>query len=202
MIFQDKKVTFDEVKDKIVYVLMRKDEGFAETLPHVNYLDMMIVFYQSVGDNGYLPINYAYMTMLGVNEQDLLSVASENTSKLLGYKVCSAMNTIMECLGETPSNEDENIPLYIVSNKIHDNGAAVLLYPGFLKTLSNKLNCNFYIIPCSMHEIMIVKNISDIQLETLKDMIVHVNSTTLPPEDKLSDSLYYYDRETDKVTIV
>ena len=206
MIAHDNKVYFNEVKDKIVYVLMQKDEGFAETLPHVNYLDMVIVFYQSVGDNGYLPINYAYMKMLGVNEQDLLSVASENTSKLLGYKIRGIMSVIEECMGFDYATdlgiEDEDVPLYVVSNKISYNGAAVLLYPGFMKAISKKLNCSFYIIPCSMHEIIIVKSMNDRQIEDLKDMIVHVNRTSLDPEDKLSDSLYYYDRKTDKVTIV
>lgn len=205
MIAHDKKVNFDEVKDKIVYVLMRKDEGFAEVLPHVNYLDMMIVFYQSVGDNGYLPINYAYMKMLGVNEQDLLSVASENTFKILGYKIRGIVSTVNEYAGfdymADLGIEDKDVPLYVVSNKISYNGAAVLLYPGLMKAIAKKLNCSFYIIPCSMHEIIIVKSMNDRQIEDLKDMIVNVNKNNIDPEDKLSDSLYYYDRETDKVTI-
>lgn len=214
MIAHDKKVTFDEVKDKIVYVLMQKNEGFAEALPHVDYLDMMIVFYQSVGDKGYLPINYAYMKMLGVNEQNLLSVASENTPKLLGYKVRGIMSVIDECMGVDHGTDleideflkqfYESIPLYVVSNKVSYNGAAVLLYPELMKAISNKLNSSLYIIPSSRHEIIVVKSTESYKIDTssLRDLIVDVNTTSLEPEDKLSDSLYYYDRETDKITIV
>jgi len=208
MIAHDKKVTFDEVKNKIVYTLIQKNEGFAEVLPHVDYLDMTIIFYQSVGDNGYLPINYAYMKMLGVNEQDLLSVASENTPKLLGYKVRGVMSVIEECMGFDYTTDleihDGSIPIYVVSNKISYNGAAVLLYTGLMKAISNKLNCNLYIIPSSRHEILVVKDLGNGEIETdrLKELISYVNQTEVRPEDKLSDSLYYYDRETDKITIV
>ena len=206
-IIRVKDLTFDKVKDSIIYVLTRKNEELASCVPYVNYLDLMIVFYCRKNESEYFPINNELATIMNVDTDDLMLVAMENTSRLMGYKVQGILSVIEDCCGYEMFDFnaiDEEIPLYVVTNSIFYNGACVMLYNGFMKALAKKLDGNLYIIPSSLHEIIVVKDLGDGELEAdrLKEMICHVNQTELRPEDKLSDSLYYYDRETDKITIV
>ena len=99
---------------------------------------------------------------------------------------------------EISKEEELEIPLYVVSNKISYYGAAVLLYKDFLKALAAKFKSDIYIIPCSVHEIIVLKSIKGYQIDTseLRDMIVHVNQHNLPEDQILSSNLYYYSRDT------
>ena len=65
-----------------------------------------------------------------------------------------------------------------------------------LKAVAGKTKSDLYVIPCSVHEIILVKVLEDssFSVDALKDMIKHVNETELRPEDVLSDNLYYYSR--------
>ena len=51
----------------------------------------------------------------------------------------------------------------------------------------------FYVLPCSKHELILVDNSLGGDVEGLKDMVKMVNSTELASEDYLSDSVYYLD---------
>ena len=68
-----------------------------------------------------------------------------------------------------------------------------MLYPDVLAELAGKLGSSFFIIPSSVHELILVPFRKDISVSALKNMIYEVNHTQLGPEDVLSDSLYAYD---------
>jgi hypothetical protein len=57
------------------------------------------------------------------------------------------------------------------------------------------------VIPCSINEILVHPVTENMEITSLKSLINDVNNTELKPEDVLSDSLYYYDREIDKLRI-
>ena len=206
-IMEVEDLTFDKLKDGIIYVLTRKNEELANYVPHVDYLDLMIVFYWRKSVSEYCPINNGIAETMDVDADDLMLAAMENTSRLMGYTVKGILSVIADCCGYEMFDFkaiDEEIPMYIASNNIFYNGACVMLYNGFMRALAKKLGSNLFIIPSSVHEIIVLRDLGNGELETdrLKEMISYVNQTEVRPEDKLSDSLYYYDRETDKITIV
>ena len=205
-IMEVEDLTFDKLKDSVIYVLTRKNEELANYVPHVDYLDLMIVFYWRKSESEYCPINNELATIMDVDADDLMLAAMENTSRLMGYKVQGILSVIADCCGYEMYDFkaiDEEIPMYIVTNNIFYNGACVMLYNDFMKALAKKLGSNLYIIPSSVHEIIVLQDLGYGEFnDSLKEMISYVNQTEVRPEDKLSDSLYYYDRETDKITIV
>lgn len=46
--------------------------------------------------------------------------------------------------------------IYVATNKKKVFGAAVMLYPNFLDHVREVIGSNFYVIPSSIHEILIV----------------------------------------------
>ena len=202
---------FNNVKEYIVYKVINRDRNLEllKNIPYVNYLDLAIVFYQLLPETVYeeekqailITNNQLMLWEVGVSE--IMNAASNNTQRIMGFKIRGILSTIAKYLGdinmfEISKEEELEIPLYVVSNKISYYGAAVLLYKDFLKALAAKFKSDIYIIPCSVHEIIVLKSIKGYQIDTseLRDMIVHVNQHNLPEDQILSSNLYYYSRDT------
>ncbi|MFR0029482.1 MAG: DUF5688 family protein [Coprococcus phoceensis] len=58
---------------------------------------------------------------------------------------------------------------------------------------------NFYIIPSSIDEGLIVPSYADIDREMMDTMIQEVNETQVSKEERLSDHAYYYSIEERKI---
>ena len=92
-------------------------------------------------------------------------------------------------------------PLWVLTNRQRIQGASCILYPGLLKRLAAEKR-NFYLLPSSIHEVILLAEQGSETPQRLKDMIAEVNRTQVAPEEVLSDSLYYYDFREENVKIV
>lgn len=81
-------------------------------------------------------------------------------------------------------------------------GACSILYPGMLEQLAERIGGDYYMIPSSVHEFLLVPREREQDREELKKMIAEVNRTELPPEEVLSDHLYLYCSREREVRIV
>ena len=85
--------------------------------------------------------------------------------------------------------------MYVISNTSGINGAAALLYENLLKSFSELCHSDFFILPSSIHEILLIPCSSGFSEEELKEMVHEVNQTQVPIEDILSNEVYIYHRE-------
>ena len=60
----------------------------------------------------------------------------------------------------------------------------------------------FYILPSSVHEVILLEDTGAGAAPELKKMVLEVNRTQVAPEEVLSDSLYYYDSTDKRVKII
>ena len=73
----------------------------------------------------------------------------------------------------------------------------MIVKPGVMKAFARSMKCDgYYILPSSIHEVLLFPDKS-LSAQELKQMVVEVNATVVESEDKLTDSVYYYDCETD-----
>ncbi|WP_051195223.1 DUF5688 family protein [Pseudobutyrivibrio ruminis] len=202
---------FNKVKDYIVYKVVNHDSNIKllAGVPHVNYLDLAIIFYRMMPET--VDLDEKEVVLIGNEElflwdvtvEDLMNAAGTNTSRILGVKIRGILSTIAEYMDdismlEIAEEEEKYVPLYVVSNKYSYNGASVILYKDLLKAIAAKLKSDIYIIPSSIHEVIVVKSIKDCEIDTagLKELIAHINDTSLPESEVLSNSLYFYSRDT------
>lgn len=80
--------------------------------------------------------------------------------------------------------------LYVLSNSAGINGASCLLYPGLLEQLRNFFQSEFYILPSSIHEVILLPVEGSAKQEELNDMVREINLTQVPAEEVLSDRSY------------
>ena len=88
-----------------------------------------------------------------------------------------------------PMSSDER--MFVLTNELKLNGAAAILDTDLMLEIFEKIG-EFYILPSSIHEVLIVPMSSNIHVSELKAMVKEVNDTQVSPEDRLSYSIYYY----------
>ena len=90
----------------------------------------------------------------------------------------------------------------VLSNTRRIEGAVCILYPGVLESLAREEGHDLYILPSSIHEVILLPDTGAPSAEELKRMVREVNDTQVAPEEVLSYSLYRYRRTDGRVTIV
>lgn len=96
------------------------------------------------------------------------------------------------------AKEKIKIPMYIMTNSNGINGASVLLYKNIIREFSKKCNSDLYILPSSIHEVILVPYEKSIKKEALEELVFDVNRTQVPTEDVLSNQVYLYRYTTNK----
>ncbi|HHV10161.1 MAG TPA: hypothetical protein GXX75_07790 [Clostridiales bacterium] len=105
-----------------------------------------------------------------------------------------------EILDELVRNKEGSKKMYILTNSQGINGATCLLYGDILKNFSNHLKSDLFILPSSIHEIILVPDDCSVSKERLRDMVIDVNQNQVAKEEVLSDQVYYYSREKDAIS--
>lgn len=106
-----------------------------------------------------------------------------------------------EELAEQMMNDLENtkMPMYVLTNKQKMYGAACILYPGVLKEFAEKIQQDLYILPSSVHEVILVPADAEVDQEALREIVTEINRTQVAEDEVLADSVYFYSRRSDKV---
>ena len=92
--------------------------------------------------------------------------------------------------------------LFVLSNDKLINGATVITYPNVLKNIAEALECDFYIIPSSIHEVIILPDSISGAVSNLNSMIRTVNLEVVDRQEILSEHAYKYSLSTDKITSI
>ena len=207
----NKFLNFDSVRNDIVFQLINTEHNKAllTDLPHVDWNDLSIIFEILVQSEECLSANIKITNdmlkswNLDINE--LYSMAAENTPKLAPGVVQNIAGALkeMNLLDEDDLDFDvESVPMFVLSNKTKINGAGVLLYPEVLKKFSDMIQGDYYILPSSIHEtILLPDKENDHDIEYLKNMVYEINRTQVDACEVLSDSVYKYCRDTDTVIV-
>lgn len=85
----------------------------------------------------------------------------------------------------------EDVPMFVVTNESKRFGATALLHTELFKAIFNDLHENLYIIPSSIHELIVVP-MSRMPIEEVNEMINAVNTTEVDPEEVLTNHVYIY----------
>lgn len=193
---------YSQMKDKLIMEVVSKEanEEMLANIPHVEMEDMAVV-YRFVLDSSeegratILATNQLIETM-GVTPEQVHKDAMENAPELkpaiiMGMsEMLADMGMPMEMMGmEAPTQEF----MYVATVEDKINGAGVLAYQNFMDQAAERIGGDFFILPSSRHEILLVPDNGEADLQQLKDMVREVNATQVAPEEKLTDSVYHYD---------
>lgn len=88
--------------------------------------------------------------------------------------------------------EPDGSPMTVLTTREQVNGAGVIFCDEVLRKIREKIG-NFFVLPSSVHEVLVVPVSEGIDRTELEEMVKAVNRDEVAPEDRLSDQVYLFD---------
>ena len=201
------KEAMENWRSNVQCILMMKDgnEAYLQDKPTMDYLDMVKVYFINIADPidghiGKITITNDHFEALGCTLEELDEIAMENTRLANSPDVRNIASVLGEILGEpeeafmTVPGEVE-FPMYVVTNQSKHAGATLIMFPDVQEKICQVLKSDgFYMLPSSIHETLCLPLDIGKDVDALRRMVHEVNMTQVPPEDLLSENVYYYER--------
>lgn len=207
---------YDTIQDKIVFKLVHteKNRELLEGVPHIELLDLSIVFYVLLDVNSQgtatMTVNNEHLQYWDVTADELLALARKNVTRLLPAELFTMQQAVDEILRAVPGKRKnlliESVTeaddfMYVLSNPIRSFGAACIVYPEVLDMAGQILGEDYYVLPSSVHEVVLVPASKGMEPEEMDAMVTEINQTQVAEEEILSNHAYLYQREARRLVM-
>ena len=207
-------LNYENVKDKL-FIRVSSAETNKEVLeivPHQLKEDLAITYHVAVGKDqdglSSMLITNEMMKEYGVTQEQIHEDAMKSSPRVMVPEVSSIgvlideiyqKNILMltpderEMLLETLQESSEMPTFFVVTNTDRIDGAGVIFYPEFMDNMGELLGNDFFILPSSIHQMLILPDDGQVDAEMLRDMVKEVNATQVAPAERLTNDVYHFD---------
>lgn len=199
---------WEQVKGRLAFRLLSKERN-KETLENYVYKEFLdlaaiVTFCAEIDEQGVKAIRVTHdlAERWNVSEEEILQATEENTEALFPVRMepildtlCRVADISRDDLPEEVLAEEDSPQIMVLTNYLGVNGATVLLYDSFLQQVYEKLGGKFIILPCSIHEVIVMPSASAPHAADSQKMVEQINRSAVKEEEILSDSVYLYDGE-------
>ena len=199
---------WEQVKGRLAFRLLSKERN-KETLENYVYKEFLdlaaiVTFCAEIDEQGVKAIRVTHdlAERWNVSEEEILQATEENTEALFPVRMepildtlCRVADISRDDLPEEVLAEEDSPQIMVLTNYLGVNGATVLLYDSFLQQVYEKLGGKFIILPCSIHEVIVMPLASAPPITDSQKMVEQINRSAVKEEEILSDSVYLYDGE-------
>lgn len=195
---------YGKVKDSLYLRMVPGNSPILSNAPHKMIGDMAVITNVNLdsmsNENGRscVAVTTQLMEMYGIDQDQLFADAEKNSLEKEPIVLTPLGNMIAALIQseELPDPADAGITAYVASNPSGFHGAAIAAYPNFADKCLNELGGDFWVIPSSVHEFILIKDDGHGKPEDLEAMIRNVNETVVEPRDFLSDHVYHFSERT------
>lgn len=190
--------------ENIIPVLIPSEgnEALLETIPHIPFYDLQITFkFRVIDENGCDTVNVTneYIREQGWTEKELLDLSLNNEIFKESALFARMSEKAEEMAVLTKADELERLKDFrehalLLTNIYFDFGAASVLNQELMCRIADRFGENMYIIPADIEACMLVSE-SDLAEKDVQEILDCFNRFSPAPEKKLSDHIYYFDRE-------
>ncbi len=180
-----------------------KNKEILKNCPHIKFLDLAITFRflvrQDKEGTASAMISNEDMEEFKITTGELYSLAEKSNRIVFPPKLMP----MEEAIKELAPGED-TVPckeVYVLTNSQGVNGAVYMTYVDIIGAYADRIEKNLYILPSSIHEVLLLPDEGDIDEEQLGEMVRDINEYVVGNIDFLSDSIYYYDRITGNMSV-
>lgn len=203
-------LNYDLVKCRLGCRLINyeKNEEILKHVLHKRVMDLAVVYQCTTNitpvDKGSIMIENKHLEAWGVSEEQFISDAEENIKKRLD-PVIIPMEEINPSIYIILRREfgNELVGMYVMSNWDHNYGAVEMIYgTSTLKEFADKMESDLYVLPCSVHEVILIPLGYDEEIvRGYSQMVREINKFCVEPEEVLSDHVYFFSREEGSVRL-
>ena len=141
-------------------------------------------------------------------DADTFAYTAQYTETLLGGSITYIEDVIISLLNErrvflgcsdfeklfTENEGMSKLPMYVLTNKVKTLGASCILDSDKLYDFSAEMDSDLFILPCSVHETILLPVNMGYDPEILSQMVKEINDSEVSKTDYLSDSVYKFSR--------
>ena len=182
---------YSTVKDRLGIKLIGKErnEAYLREVPHIDRGDLAGIYYYLLENkafgNGMIVIRNTDLERWGITTDRLYADAIENCPRMLP----PVLHALSDVLGVLLPDDEED--LYLLTNESALYGAAVILYPGILQEAADYMESDFFVLPSSVHEVILLPDNGE-EPESLLQIVSDINHTQVEEEEILIDAVYKY----------
>lgn len=145
--------------------------------------------------------------MPDVDARKVLEDAMEGSIGSDDVKLCAIQDMLMgPILGEEPENylesgrtpEDGVLVLTTGKGRL---GASAFFYPLMDAEIGKRLGGDYYVLPSSVHEVLIMPDNGQMTPMELAKMVKEINETQVAPQDRLCNKVFRFNVETNELTV-
>ena len=177
-------------------VSREKNAEYLQDVPHFDMADLSIIYRVNVGESrnqgiGVITVDNRLLNSMGVSQDQFQKDVFDQV--LSGDP--PILKPLTEVLGGSLIGDGSEMDggLFLATNSNALYGASVIAIPGFLDQAAEKIGGSFYILPSSVHEVLLLKNDQAMDVQDLENMVQEINESIVSPEEQLSDRVYHYD---------
>ena len=171
----------------------KRNQEMLSDAPHTDFEDLSMVYRirVPVGEDSFrsVLVTNSMMEKFGVDKEQLHQDALENAQQIRPAAVRS-MGSVLGMLGAPPGGDSS---LLVLTTEDMFKGAAALFYPDMMQSCSRMLKQDYFILPSSVHEVLLLPDNGEMRAAELQQMVSEINRTVVDPSEQLTDSVYHYD---------
>ena len=195
---------YENMKEKLSVEVISAEANadLLANVPHDRMEDLAVVyrFVMESSEDGRASILVTnnLMDRMGVSHEQLRADALENSPEIRPVVIMGMNEVMKEMMGPEvyemfgiPDDAEETMYVATVPDK--NSGAGVIAYQDFMDQAAERVGGDFFVLPSSINEILLVPDNGDMTADALRDMVKDVNAKEVSPEERLSDNVYHYD---------
>ena len=190
---------YAEMKNRLAMevVSAERNAKMLQDVPHEQMEDIAVVYRlvldSSKDASSTILVTNDLMDKFGITHEQLHDDAMKNAPLIRPAEIKGMGETLNEIEHGPVLEPDPDEFLFVAGVPDQTHGAAVIAYPNFFEEAAEKLGGDYFIIPSSIHEVLLVKDTGEMNARDLAALIREVNATEVAPEDVLTDHAYHYD---------
>jgi len=196
---------YEQVKPHLGFKLLNYEmnRNLLKEIPHKRYLDLAIVCYCNIVDDrigkGTILIRNEHLDIWKVDGGTVIKDSMMNMPVMFPPDIINMADLLRELYNDPLRLICVILPMYVLTTKARMYGAAALLYNGQLEAIAQEVEGDFYLLPSSIHEIIILPKKYAAEEEYLSQMVDEINHEQVDLEEILSNHAYLYSNLTKEI---
>lgn len=196
----------DNIRKRLTVRLLdvRSNRSYTMDRPYIDVGNGLVMVAQinaeeTIRSEWIITITNNLMDAIGCTKEELLTEALSNTIRLEPPELLRLKDFVFSdeqvnmLDGPEPIPKDQRDNAYMLTNRSRFKGASVLFYPGVMARTADTLGGGYYVLPSSMHELIIIPDSAGMSIRTMTEMLHHGNEGYVEEEEFLSDRVFHYD---------
>lgn len=206
---------FEKLKSFVAFKLINYDKNkkLLEDIPYRRWKNLALVYYVVCDElhfeeeHATILIHNSHLDFWNIDESVLFKLAYDNTPRIYPYvfeNMVDVARQIYMNVGKSKKDKEilvrimeneSDFPMYVLTNDIKNNGAISILYDGVMSKIAKDLNSDLFVIPSSIHEMILIPSEEGINKAGLEMMLRTINHEEVAVEEQLSDNVYFYKKD-------